>query len=177
MAAFQGHRFIAAQIGSILDQLSENDEVIVVDDHSSDGTPDKVRSLSDPRIRLVESPTNQGIAKTFEEALSRASGSVIFLSDQDDIWMPGKVEKVLRAFESNPNAALVVSDALLVDEANNPLGASYYQSRGSSSAPVFLPTCFVPNSSAVRWLSGPRSCRRFSLSFRATVAMSCMTFG
>ncbi len=131
MAAFQGQRFIAAQLGSILDQLSENDEVIIVDDHSSDGTPDKVRSLGDPRIQLVENSTNQGIAKTFEEALSRANGSVIFLSDQDDIWMPGKVDKVRLAFENNPNVALIVSDALLVDEANNPLGPSYYQSRGS----------------------------------------------
>jgi glycosyltransferase involved in cell wall biosynthesis len=131
MAAFQGQRFIAGQLQSILDQLSENDEVIVVDDHSSDGTPDEVRCLGDPRVQLIERTTNQGIAKTFEEALSQATGNVIFLSDQDDIWMPGKVTKILRAFERNPNVTLVATDALLIDEAGNPLGSSYYESRGS----------------------------------------------
>jgi glycosyltransferase involved in cell wall biosynthesis len=131
MAAFQGQRFIADQLRSILVQLSENDEVIVVDDHSSDGTREEVRSLCDRRLHLIEHATNQGIAKTFEEAILHANGSVIFLSDQDDIWIEGKVAKILRAFEDNPHVSLVVTDALLMDEAGNPLESSYYESRGS----------------------------------------------
>jgi glycosyltransferase involved in cell wall biosynthesis len=90
IAAFQGERFIAAQLRSILAQLSGADEMIV-DDHSSDRTCDQVRSMGDSRVRLIERLSNQDVALTFEEALSRAAGSVIFLSDQDAPWAPGKV--------------------------------------------------------------------------------------
>lgn len=136
MAAFQGERYVAAQLQSILIQLSDNDEVIVVDDHSSDRTCDEVRSLGDARIRLIERPVNQGVAKSFEEALSHATGSVIFLSDQDDLWAHGKVPIVLRAFESNPRVTLVVTDAALIDEDGNALGDRYYASRGRFSSGV-----------------------------------------
>jgi glycosyltransferase involved in cell wall biosynthesis len=137
MAAFQGERYVAAQLQSILIQLSDNDEVIVVDDHSSDKTCDEVRSLGDGRIRLIERPMNQGVAKSFEEALSYATGSVIFLSDQDDLWAHGKVPIVLRAFESNPRVTLVVTDATLIDEDGNRLGNSYYAWRGQFSSGVW----------------------------------------
>jgi glycosyltransferase involved in cell wall biosynthesis len=131
MASFQGERFIAAQLRSILNGLSDDDEVIVVDDHSSDRTCDEVRSLGDPRVRLVERHVNQGVAKTFEEALLYATGTVIFLSDQDDVWAPQKVEIVLQAFESNLGVTLVVTDAALIDDEGNPVGSSYYEMRGS----------------------------------------------
>jgi glycosyltransferase involved in cell wall biosynthesis len=129
MAAYQGERYIGVQLRSILDQLSEGDEVIVVDDHSSDGTREEVRSLHDARICLVEHPSNLGVAKTFHDALSRVSGDIIFLSDQDDLWVPGKVAAVLRAFENNPQVTLVVTDAALIDEDGNRLDSSYYESR------------------------------------------------
>jgi len=130
MAAYQGERYIAAQLRSILEQLSEDDEVIVVDDRSSDRTRDEVRSLDDPRVQLVEHRTNHGIAQTFQQALSQTTGSVIFLSDQDDLWAPGKVAMVLEAFERNPDVKVVVTDAALIDEGGNHLGVSYYSSRG-----------------------------------------------
>jgi glycosyltransferase involved in cell wall biosynthesis len=129
-AAFQGERYIASQLQSILAQLSAGDEVIVVDDCSSDRTPDEVRALGDPRIRLLEHAANQGVMRSFEEALSRASGNVIFLSDQDDLWAPEKVSTVLQAFEANPDVTLVVTDAALIDNNGVRVGNSYYASRG-----------------------------------------------
>lgn len=137
MAAYQGERYITAQLRSILDQLQEQDEVIVVDDHSSDRTCEQVRSLNDSRIYLYENPTNQGVAKTFQQALSRATGDVIFLSDQDDIWAPTKVASVLREFERNPVATLVVTDAALIDENGLDLGGSYYAQRGKFTSSIF----------------------------------------
>jgi glycosyltransferase involved in cell wall biosynthesis len=130
MAAFQGEKFIAAQLRSILVQLSQDDEVIVVDDHSSDRTCEEVRSLKDPRVRLIERAANQGVAKTFEQALACAGGTVIFLSDQDDIWDPQKVETILRAFQHKPDVMLIATDASLIDSGGDPLGSSYYESRG-----------------------------------------------
>jgi glycosyltransferase involved in cell wall biosynthesis len=131
IAAYQGEKYIAAQLRSILEQISEQDEVIVVDDASQDRTLAEIRSFADPRIRLIERPANQGVAKTFEEALSYATGNLVFLSDQDDIWMPRKVARTLQEFENNPSATLVVTDAALIDESGNDLGASYYAARGS----------------------------------------------
>jgi glycosyltransferase involved in cell wall biosynthesis len=130
MAAFQGEKFIAKQLRSILVQLSQKDEVIVVDDRSHDRTCEQVRSLGDPRVRLIERAANQGVAKTFEQALACALGTIIFLSDQDDIWAPNKVETVLRAFDHHPHVRLVTTDATLIDHDGTPLGSSYYKWRG-----------------------------------------------
>jgi glycosyltransferase involved in cell wall biosynthesis len=130
MAAFRGEKFIATQLRSILVQLSPDDEVIVVDDGSDDKTCEQVRSLWDRRVRLIERVANQGVAKTFEQALTRASGSVIFLSDQDDVWAPNKVATVLRAFADHPHVTLVATNASLIDHDGAPLGSSYYEWRG-----------------------------------------------
>jgi glycosyltransferase involved in cell wall biosynthesis len=130
MAAYQGERYIAAQLWSILEQLGEGDEVIVVDDHSSDGTCAVVRAIDDARIRLIRRETNQGVARTFEEALSHASGEIIFLSDQDDLWMPGRVTKTLEVFTKNAAVTLVATDASLMDEHGEEIGSSYYAERG-----------------------------------------------
>lgn len=97
MAVFNGAEFILEQIESILPELTSSDEVIVVDDCSSDGTPELVEAIGDPRIRLVRSDRNNGYVRTFEIALGLASNDVIFLSDQDDIWMPGRVDLMLDA--------------------------------------------------------------------------------
>jgi glycosyltransferase involved in cell wall biosynthesis len=137
MAAFQGEKFICAQLQSILRQLSADDEVIVVDDCSSDGTRDVVRSLRDPRILLVEHARNRGVTKTFEEALGRATGDIIFLSDQDDVWADDKVRAVLDIFQTDSEVMVVASDAALIDQCGKLLGRSYYETRGRFRSGLF----------------------------------------
>ena len=82
MATYNGEKYIAEQIRSILPQLSEDDEVIVSDDGSSDATLDIVRSFNDPRIRIVQNELEHGYTKNFENALNHANGDIIFISDQ-----------------------------------------------------------------------------------------------
>lgn len=130
IAAYQGERYIALQLRSILSQLSADDEVIVVDDASSDGTCCEISSLQDARIFLIRNPTNRGVLRTFETALSRSTGDIVFLSDQDDLWLPQKVETVLSAFAHAPDLMLTASDATLIDENGNKIGGSYYATRG-----------------------------------------------
>lgn len=134
MAAYNGERYIAAQLQSILSQLDTHDEVIVVDDASKDETRNVVRSLDDRRIRLIEHASNLGVLRTFEDAIRAASGRIIFLSDQDDLWAPRKVAAILDGFRSNPDVSLIASDVALIDADDNLLAESYFRPRGGFRA-------------------------------------------
>lgn len=133
MAAYKGEQYIAAQLRSILSQLGDDDEVVVVDDASTDATRSRVRALGDSRIRLIEHAKNQGIARTFEHALLSAANEFIFLSDQDDLWVPDKVETIMREFAANPGVTLIASDAAPIDANGITLADSYFRPRGKFS--------------------------------------------
>lgn len=128
MAAYQGAAFIGEQIASILPQLGKEDELIISLDPSTDGTAEVVGRIGDSRIRLIDGP-GKGVVKNFESGLSQAKGAYIFLSDQDDVWRPDKVEKVLFAFERE-HTAVVMHDARIVDTALNVVNPSFFAWRG-----------------------------------------------
>lgn len=107
MAAYNGARYIEEQISSILQQLGPDDELIVIDDGSTDDTAARVAAFGDPRIALSVAERNRGYVRTFEEAIARARGDFVFLSDQDDRWLPGRVDAMTGALE---HASLVVSN-------------------------------------------------------------------
>ena len=130
MATYNGERYVAQQLSSILVQLDEKDEIVIMDDASTDETCRRIRALGDPRIRLVEHGNNRGVLRTFEDALRHASGDVIFLSDQDDIWVHDKVSTVMRALAEHPEVALVASDTALIDEDGKLTAESYFRPRG-----------------------------------------------
>jgi glycosyltransferase involved in cell wall biosynthesis len=74
MATWNGGRFLRAQLGSILPQLAEDDEVILSDDRSTDDTLEVARSFADPRLRIVEGPAARSAPLNFENALRQARG-------------------------------------------------------------------------------------------------------
>ena len=115
LAYYQGGRYIKEQLNSILKQLGGKDEVIISVDSAEDGSIGLLRSYAqgDSRIHLVRGP-GKGVVKNFEHAIKRCRGEVIFLSDQDDIWAPDKVEKVMDAFR-DPELLCVVHDARIVN--------------------------------------------------------------
>jgi glycosyltransferase involved in cell wall biosynthesis len=131
LASHDGHDFLERQVRSILPQLSDSDELLIGDDASSDGTPDLVRSFGDPRIRLWEGRFGGAVAN-FEFLLSQARGSWILLSDQDDEWLPGRVDALE---EAPPSALVVLCDAEVVDGQgrllNPSLLAAYRARRGA----------------------------------------------
>ena len=113
MASYNGEKYIAEQIESILKQIKETDELIISDDGSTDRTLDIVEEFHDSRIKVLHH--NKGnYTKNFENALTHASGDIIFLCDQDDIWKPDKVKTTLQYFR-NTGADFLVSAATLVD--------------------------------------------------------------
>lgn len=126
LAAYNGARYIRGQIASILPQLLAGDEVVVVDDASTDETVAILDSFQDDRIRIVRQDHNCRVLKTFEHALREARGDVIFLCDQDDIWMPEKVDTVMHAFKTDPSVTLVLSNGELIDSDGRSMGRTLY---------------------------------------------------
>ncbi|MHA7191146.1 glycosyltransferase [Arthrobacter sp. MDT2-16] len=105
MATYNGAAHVVEQVESILAQLGPDDEVVVVDDASTDGSVDAVTRLGDHRIRIMRSPVNQGYVRTFEKALTASRGDYIFLSDQDDVWLPGRLDLMIDAMSTSPVVA------------------------------------------------------------------------
>jgi glycosyltransferase involved in cell wall biosynthesis len=128
LASFNGAPYIREQIASILSQLGPGDELIVSDDGSSDGTPDIIRGLNDERVRLLSGHERVGVVQNFERAILASVGEIIFLSDQDDVWLPGKVEACLATLKSN---ILVVTDCRVVDSDLRVTHDSFFVFRGS----------------------------------------------
>ena len=124
MATYNGEKFIESQLKSILSQLSEDDEVIISDDDSTDRTLEIVRRLSDKRIKIYHHETDHGFTRNFENALKYAKGDYIFLSDQDDEWLPDKVQTTIAALQE---ADFVVSDCITQDENGNVLDPSRFR--------------------------------------------------
>lgn len=128
MATYNGERFVGKQLATILHQLGPADEVVVSDDRSTDATLDVIKAFGDARIVLLENDGLRGPTYNFENALRRASGDIVFLADQDDVWMPHKVDKVRGVLRA---ADLVVSDCEIIDEDGSVLADSFFQLRGS----------------------------------------------
>ena len=123
IATYNGEIFIREQIDSILRQLSSDDEIIVSDDGSTDGTISIINSIDDKRIRVIEGPRKQSPTSNFECALKASKGDYIFMSDQDDVWKPNKVKICMEWLQRYD---CVVSDAEVTDSSLNPLYPSLY---------------------------------------------------
>jgi len=107
MATYNGERFINEQLKSIMSQIDQNDEVIIIDDDSKDNTVIMVENFNDERIKIFKNETNQGHVYSFNRAITLASNDFIFLADQDDIWIPGRVNLMKKKLKETN--ALVLS--------------------------------------------------------------------
>ena len=130
MATYNGNQYVKNQLQSILTQINEEDEIIIVDDASIDNTLFIIKEFQDSRVKLIENKINLGVVKTFERAISHATGDIIFLSDQDDVWLPNKVEKILKIFQKYPDITLVLSDAQIIDSEGQTTANSFFKIRG-----------------------------------------------
>lgn len=128
VCTYNGERFLAEQLQSILDQTRPPDDIIVSDDGSSDSTLDIVAEFGS-RVSGAKKPTwtvqsrkkPLGVARNFASALTKARGEFIALADQDDVWEPTRLEQGLAGFRDD--ALLVHCDATLTDEVGRPTGS------------------------------------------------------
>jgi hypothetical protein len=127
MATFNGSRWIRAQIDSILPQLLPGDELCVADDGSTDGTLDILQEYCDQGAPIIVIPAEgqalRNPSYNLERALNVAKGEFIFLADQDDVWLPGKVDGVCRSLFRH---TLVIHDAQVADEHLRTLSPSFF---------------------------------------------------
>lgn len=128
LAAYNGETYITEQLDSILCQLGPDDEVVVSDDNPAGGTKKAVLGVDDSRIRYIEGP-GKGVIRNFENAIRQTTGDVIFLSDQDDVWLPGKVDACAAAIRDG--ALLVMHDAKVTDEKLSVIHESFFEEHGS----------------------------------------------
>lgn len=129
IATYNGEKFIYDQLQSILDQLLENDEIIVSDNYSNDKTINIIKSINDSRIKIYFLK-KRNLIKNFENALIHAKGDYIFLSDQDDIWLPNKIKIMLEELNSYD---LIVSDCIVVNRDLETIEPSFYYINKSKS--------------------------------------------
>ena len=115
MAAYNGGKYIREQLERILANLTDEDEIVISDDGSTDDTISiaKKFALKDSRVRIIDGP-HEGIIANFENAIINCEGEYIFLSDQDDVWMNNKVSTVMPYF--NSGNGVVVHDARVMNE-------------------------------------------------------------
>lgn len=112
MATYNGERYLAEQVASILPQLSLADELVVVDDASRDGTIALLDRLNDPRIKIHRNDRNLGHVQTFSKVLSMAANPVILMADQDDVWLDGRVDAMRKELG---NVLLVSTNSAFID--------------------------------------------------------------
>lgn len=116
MAAYNGENYIVEQIDSILSQLKEGDELIISLNPSTDRTEEILKTYveRDCRVKLFICK-EKGVIKNFENAIMKCSNDIIFLSDQDDIWVNNKIEKQKKYF-NDYNIGAVCHGCIFIDE-------------------------------------------------------------
>lgn len=113
MACFNGEAYIKEQINSILIQLVEGDELIIIDDCSYDRTAEVIAEVNDSRVRYLRNLSNMGVNRSFEKAIKMAENDYIFMADQDDIWIEGRLDCMLE--ELQKGNLLVSGNSLSID--------------------------------------------------------------
>ena len=130
VCTYQGAAHLAEQLESIAGQMRRPDEVVLSDDGSKDNTlaiARRILSAAGIPHKICVNRSNLGIRRNFEQAIRKSTGDIIVLSDQDDVWLPQKIERLIQAFESAADAVLVFHDAAVVDEALAPLAPSFWK--------------------------------------------------
>ena len=135
MVTYNGASYLRQQLDSILPQLGEQDELVISDDGSKDGTCSILQEYQDreAKIRILQGP-RQGVKKNVQYVLQNVRGRYIFLSDQDDIWLPEKLKRVLQEFQDQ-QVSIVIHDAKVCagEDCSTTLMGSFFAFRGAGA--------------------------------------------
>ena len=124
ICTYNGERFLKQQLDSILNQSHPVDEIIVCDDKSTDSTVSILNFYKEKHPEIFKIHINEEnlqSIKNFEKAISLCENEIIFLCDQDDIWVDNKVERILKTFEKNKDISVICTNGYGIDEENKEL--------------------------------------------------------
>lgn len=118
--SYNHEKYIEDTIKSVLNQTFQDFNIIITDDGSSDGTVEKIKKFSDPRIKLFVFKENQGACKALNNCIMNSKGKYIAYVSSDDIWEPEKLEKQVKFLDNNTQIAVVFTKVKIIDENSNP---------------------------------------------------------
>lgn len=121
MSVYNGERYLNEAVDSILAQTFTDFEFLIIDDASTDRTPEILRGYDDPRIRIVTNEENLGLTKSLNKGLALARGEYIARMDADDISLPERLEKQISFLEKNLEIGVLGTAVQYIDEYGKPL--------------------------------------------------------
>lgn len=130
---YNGAAYLQQQLDSLLAQTCLPDEIVMSDDGSTDASQPIVQAFAERArglgiaVQLWGNPDNLGYVGNFSKALQQATGDVLFLCDQDDIWRPDKMALMAARFEDDPKLLLLHSDGRLVDAEGGSLRCTLFE--------------------------------------------------
>jgi glycosyltransferase involved in cell wall biosynthesis len=125
LATYNGEKYLLEQLQSFISQTYRPDEIVVFDDCSADSTLHILQSFAETApfdVHIHVNNSNLGYVQNFSNALTYCTGDIIFLSDQDDVWLPTKIERVINRFETKPDLQLAIHDVDYCKEDLTPIG-------------------------------------------------------
>ncbi len=169
--AYNHERFIRESLGSVLEQTWPADEIIVIDDSSSDGTVSEIEKFLSEHpgapVRFVRNERNLGVSGCFAKAISMAGGDILFMMAGDDVSVTGRIGRCVAYFEEHPGAMAVIANAEIIDAGSRPCGK--LDNCVGKTEPVALTLSDLP--AGAYFLRGRSSCGAAS-AYRAEVFRS-----
>lgn len=119
ICTYNGEKYLKKQIDSILSQTVNVHEIVICDDGSTDLTVSILNAYKEKYpglFKIFINKSNLGSVKNFEKALTLCENEIIFLSDQDDLWVSSKVEKIFKTFNENKDIAVIFTNGHGMDD-------------------------------------------------------------
>ncbi|NJO03533.1 MAG: glycosyltransferase, partial [Bacteroidia bacterium] len=116
MPVYNARKYLKESIESILNQTFIDFEFIIIEDGSTDNSPEIIRRYTDARIRLISNAKNQGIVRSLNQGLRLAQGKYLARMDADDISLPERFARQVKYLEENPEVDLLATYIQLINE-------------------------------------------------------------
>jgi len=136
LCTYDGEKYLAEQLQSIIQQTVPPTQIVICDDMSTDSTNTLIQEYANDNLDInwkhIINEKNIGVARNFEKAIHLCDEDIVFLSDQDDVWIANKAEIILNCFK-NTHYSIIFSDGYIVDDMLNDLGITMFEAVNFSS--------------------------------------------
>jgi len=132
LPTYNGGKYLKLAVTSILNQSFKNFEIIILDDGSTDGSIDVLRSFNDKRIQILSDGKNRGLSYRLNEGIKLSKGQYLARMDADDISFPDRFEKQLDYLENNPTVDLLSTRVVVFNDYGNLIGLLPFKSNHKS---------------------------------------------